>query len=46
MEEMKLSWLIGQIISTLHATLTITYQLEYPVIHMFWKTEVFCVNVV
>ena len=28
---MKLSWLIGQMISILYATLTMTYQSKYPV---------------
>ena len=44
MVEMKLSWLIDQMISTLYATLTMTYQSEYPAIHMFWKIEVFLCN--
>ena len=35
-EEMKLPWLIGQTINILYATLAMTYQLEYPVIPMFW----------
>ena len=30
MEEIKLSWLIDQMISILYATLTMTYQLRYP----------------
>ena len=34
MEEMKLSWQIGQMISILYATLTMTYQSKYPAIHM------------
>ena len=28
--------LIGQMRSILYATLTVTYQSEYPVIHIFW----------
>ena len=35
MEEVRLSWLIGQAISILYATLTMTYQSKYSVIHMF-----------
>ena len=46
MKEMKLSWLIGQMISILYATLTTTYQSKYPIIHMLWQTEVFCIIVV
>ena len=34
MKEMKLFWLIGQMISILYATLTMTYQSKYPTIHM------------
>ena len=43
---MKLSWLIGQMISILYATLPKTYQSESPATHMFWETEVFCVTLV
>ena len=42
MEEMKLSWLIGQTISILYATLTITYQSRYPVIHVLVNISVLC----
>ena len=31
----KLSWQIGQMINTLYATLTMTYQSRYPVILMY-----------
>ena len=42
MEEMKLSWQIGQMISTLYATLTMTYQSKYPTIHMLVNRSVLC----
>ena len=32
---MKLSWLIGQMINILYATLTTIYQSEYPATHTF-----------
>ena len=42
MDEMKLSWLIGQMISTLYAILTTTYQSRYPVIYVLVNRSVLC----
>ena len=42
MEEMKLSWLIGQMISILYATSTTSYQSKYSAIHVFVNRSVLC----